>query len=216
MSKRQYKFSYLQPERANSSEHLVVEDSYSVDEELIFGTEEQAKQAKQVEQVEEFEQEEQAQATPMAHNVDEQDQEVRETLQAIREGQNNIATVLQQLTGTMQHLAPINRGPPSHHSGGGSVASSPRAARAPTQNTDRPLMPIFVENNAEEEVAQPAATSLLLDNVMAMYDEWDLFPNPIKQNLTFVQDNEPKEGGREATARQEAHDAKQRPKICYE
>ena len=46
-------------------------------------------------------------------------------------------------------------------------------------------MPVFVGNNAEE-VAQPAAPTLLPDNVMTMYDEWDLFPEPVKQNLTFV------------------------------
>jgi hypothetical protein len=47
-------------------------------------------------------------------------------------------------------------------------------------------MPIFVGNVAEEEVAPPAATRLLPDNVMATYNEWDLFPDPVKQNLTFV------------------------------
>lgn len=55
MSKRQYKFNHLQPEQADSSEHLIIEDSYSVDEEINFGTEEQVEQVKQVEQVEEFE-----------------------------------------------------------------------------------------------------------------------------------------------------------------
>lgn len=123
----------------------------------------------------------------MARNVDEQDKEVNETLLAIREGRNHIATVLQQLTGAMQQLAPLHRGAPSHHSGGGSVARTPRAARAPTRNTDRPLMSIFVGNDAKEEVAPPTATGLLPDNVMAMYDEWDLFPDPVKQNLTFIQ-----------------------------
>ena len=87
----------------------------------------------------------------------------------------------------MQQLAPINRESPSHHSGDGSVARSPRAARAPTRNTDRPLMPIFVGKNAEEEVVQPAATGLLPNNVMAVYHEWDLFLDLVKQNLTFVQ-----------------------------
>lgn len=87
----------------------------------------------------------------------------------------------------MQHLAPAHRRTPSHHSGGGSVAGSPRAARAPTRNTDGPLMPIFAENNAEEEVAQSVAPGLLLGNVMAMYDEWDLFLDQVKLNFSFVE-----------------------------
>lgn len=124
----------------------------------------------------------------MARNAEAHDRdEVMETLRAIRDGQNNIATRLQQLIGAMQQLAPANRGAPSHHGGGGSVAGSPCAARASTRNTDRPLMPVFVGNNAEEEVAQPAAPALLPDNVMTIYDEWDLFLDPVEENLTFVQ-----------------------------
>ena len=62
---------------------------------------------------------------------------------------------------------PVHRRAPSHHSGGGSIAGSPRAVRALTDNIDRPLMPIF---NVEEAVP-PAAPNLLTDNVMAMFDE---------------------------------------------
>jgi len=45
-------------------------------------------------------------------------------------------------------------------------------------------MPVF---SAEKEVAPPAAPNLLPDNVMAMYDEWDLLPDLVKQDLSFVQ-----------------------------
>ena len=38
-----------------------------------------------------------------------------------------------------------------------------------------------------EDAAPPTIPNLLPDNVMTMFDEWDLFPDPIKQNLTFVQ-----------------------------
>ena len=123
----------------------------------------------------------------MARNDEAIDREVMETMRPIREGKNNIATTLQQLTGAMQQLAPINRRVPNHHSGGGSIAGTPRTARTPTWNTDRPLMPVFVGNNAEEEVAQSATPTLLPDNIIAIYDEWDLLPDPIKQNLTFNQ-----------------------------
>lgn len=75
----------------------------------------------------------------MTHNETEQEREVRETLRAIKDGQDNIANAV----GTMQQLGLVNRRDPTHHSGGGSVASSPQANRAPTQNIDMPLMPIF-------------------------------------------------------------------------
>ena len=133
----------------------------------------------------------------MARNEEAMDREVMDTMRAIREGQNNIAAALQQLTGAMQQLAPVNRRAPSHHSGGGSTIGSPRTVRTPTRNTDRPLMPIFVGNNAEEEVAQPATPILLPDNIIAIYDEWDLLPDPIKQNLIFNQYmNQKREAGR--------------------
>ena len=182
MSKRQYTFRHLQPEKTESSEHLVVEDSYSVDEEISFGPEVQVEQITRFEQVQG-----QVQISPMARNDVAMDREVMETMRAIREGQNNIAVALQQLTGAMQQLAPVNRRAPSHHSGGSSIAGTPRTARTPTRNTDRPSMPIFVGNNAKEEVAQPATPALLLDNIIAIYDEWDVLPDPIKQNLTFNQ-----------------------------
>ena len=51
MSKRQYKFRHLQPEQTESSQHLVVEDSYLVDEEISFGPEVQVEQTTRVEQV---------------------------------------------------------------------------------------------------------------------------------------------------------------------
>ena len=144
MSKRQYTFRHLQLENTKSSEHLVVEDSYSVDEDISFGPEVQVEQTTRFEQVQE-----QAPVSPMARNDEAIDREVMETMQFIREGKNNIATTLQQLTGAMQQLAPINRRVPNHHSGGGSIAGTPRTTRNPTRNTDKPLMPIFVEKNVE-------------------------------------------------------------------
>ena len=69
----------------------------------------------------------------------------------------------------MQQLLPVQRRAPSHHSGGGSIARSPRAIRALTHNTDRPFMPVF--NAEEEEVVPPATPNLLPDNVMATFDE---------------------------------------------
>ena len=42
MSKRQYTFR--QPEKTESLEHLVVEDSYSMDEDISFGPEVQVEQ----------------------------------------------------------------------------------------------------------------------------------------------------------------------------
>ena len=123
----------------------------------------------------------------MAHDANEQEWEVRETLHAIRDGQYNIATTLQQLIGATQQLAPTHRRTPSHHNGARNVAGLPQAAKPPTQNTNRPLMPTFAENNVEEEVAQPTAAGLLPDNVMAIYNEWDLYLDLVKQNLTFIQ-----------------------------
>lgn len=55
MGKKPYKFSHLQLEQAGSSEQIDIEDSYSVYEELIFGTSEQAEQTKQVDQIEQAE-----------------------------------------------------------------------------------------------------------------------------------------------------------------
>lgn len=182
MSKRPHRFSHLQPEQADTSAHVDIEDSFTVDEEISLGPEVQVEQTIGIEQVQD-----QVRVSPMARNEEAVDREVMATLRAIREGQNNLATALQQLTGAMQQLAPVNRGAPSHHSEGGSIAGSPRAARTTTRNTDRPLMPVFVGNNAKEEVAQPAGPALLPNNVMATYDEWDLFLDPVKQNLTFVQ-----------------------------
>ena len=80
----------------------------------------------------------------MARNDEAIDKEVMETMRAIREGQNNIATVLQKLTSAMQQLAPVNRRAPNHHTWVGSITGTPRTTRTPTQNIDRPLMPIFV------------------------------------------------------------------------
>ena len=82
MSKRQYTFRHLQPERIESSEHLVVEDSYSVDEDISFGPEIQVEQTTRVEQVQE-----QVQVSSMARNEEAMDREVMETMRAIREGQ---------------------------------------------------------------------------------------------------------------------------------
>ncbi len=41
--------------------------------------------------------------------------------------------------------------------------------------------------NAEEEVPPPMAPNLLPKNVMAMFNEWDLFPDLVKQNMSFIQ-----------------------------
>ena len=90
MSKRQYTFRHLQLEKIESSEHLVVEDSYSVDEEISFGPEVQVEQITRFEQVQG-----QVQISPMARNDIAMDREVMETMQAIREGKNNIAVALQ-------------------------------------------------------------------------------------------------------------------------
>ena len=182
MSKKQYTFRHLQPEKTESSEHLIVEDSYSVDEDISFGTGLQVDQSVRAEQVQE-----QAQVSPMARNEEAMDREVMDTMRAIREGQNNIAAALQQLTGAMQQLAPVNRRAPSHHSGGGSTIGSPRTVRTHTRNTDRPLMPVFVGHNAEVEAPQPDTPALLVDNIVATYDEWDLLPDQIKRNLNFNQ-----------------------------
>ena len=67
-----------------------MEDSCSVDEEISFGPEVQVEQTTRVEQVQE-----QTPTSPMARNAEAQDREVMETLRAIRDGQNNIATTLQ-------------------------------------------------------------------------------------------------------------------------
>ena len=41
--------------------------------------------------------------------------------------------------------------------------------------------------NAEGEVPPPPPPNLLPNNVIAVYDEWDLFHDPIKLNMSFVQ-----------------------------
>ena len=174
MKKELYNYSHLQPDQTGSSKEIDIEDSYSMDEELVFGIGEQAKQNKQVDH---FVHGKQVNNIQMTRNETELDREVRETLRAIRDGLNDVDDALQQLAINIQQLAPVNRRALSHHSGGNSVVGSPRAIRAPTRNTDRPLMPVF---NAKEEAAPPTTPNLLPDNVMAIYDEWDLFPDPIK------------------------------------
>ena len=83
MRKKHYNFSHLQPEQVGSSEQIDIEDSYSVDEELIFGTGEQAEQTKQVDYSEHAEQVKNIQ---MTRNEIELNKELRETLRAIRDG----------------------------------------------------------------------------------------------------------------------------------
>lgn len=48
MSKRHYKFTHLQSEQVGSPEHIEIEDSYSVNEELIFGKGEHIELTRQV------------------------------------------------------------------------------------------------------------------------------------------------------------------------
>ena len=68
MNKRQYKFSHLQPEQAISSKHIEIEDSYTVDEELISGTGEQVEQIAQENNIQ------------MAHNETERECESKENI----------------------------------------------------------------------------------------------------------------------------------------
>ena len=38
MNRKPYKFSHVRPEQAGSSDQIAIEDNYTVDEELTFGT----------------------------------------------------------------------------------------------------------------------------------------------------------------------------------
>ena len=60
------------------------------------------------------------------------DREARETLRALRDGQNHVANVLQQLTQAIQQMNTGPRRPQSHHSEGGSAIGTPRGMGAPT------------------------------------------------------------------------------------
>ena len=48
-------------------------------------------------------------------------------------------------------------------------------------------MPTFTKHNEEVEVANPEASGDILEDIMNMYTEWDLFLDNVKAVLSFVQ-----------------------------